>query len=349
MRNRERPHTPRRQSEWNETVQHIVPLYLLFLAKTVTVVIAVATVVVVLARQRHRRREEDHIEVKRLNDRYQRMEQALKTEILPKRLFKQELKRLKHEEKDARKAAESDRDARKRIFVLQFHGDIKASALESLREEITAILMVATPNDELFLRLESGGGMVHTYGLAASQLQRVKSKGIPLTISVDKVAASGGYMMACIADRIIAAPFAIIGSIGVIAQLPNFNRLLKKNNIDFEQITAGEFKRTLTVFGENTDAGRDKLKQEIEDTHTLFKALIADYRKDADIQQVATGEHWYGSRALELKLVDELATSDDYLLRASREADLYEVSYVRRRRLGGRLASLMPAALQKWG
>lgn len=328
------------------TVQAILPHYLLFLAKTVTVVLAILAVVIIIAHQRQKRRDDEHIEVKKLNDRYQRMGQALKAQILPKRLFKQEQKRLKHEEKEAGKGGGP---RKKRIFVLDFHGDIRASALDNLREEITAILMVGTPEDEVFLRLESGGGMVHTYGLAASQLQRVKDKGIELTISVDKVAASGGYMMACIADRLIAAPFAIIGSIGVIAQLPNFNRLLKKNNIDFEQITAGEFKRTLTVFGENTEAGRDKLKQEIEDTHTLFKDMIADHRKEVDIQQVATGEHWYGSRALTMRLIDQVATSDDYLLQASREAELYEVAYVKKRRLGGRLASLMPAALQKWG
>lgn len=327
-------------------MQAILPQYLLFLAKTVTVVVAIFAVIAFVAQQRQRRREDDHLQIKKLNDRYQRMGRALKAEILPKRLFKQEEKRLKHEEKEARKG---HRPAGKRIFVLDFHGDIKASAVDHLREEITAILTVASPHDEVFLRLESGGGMVHTYGLAASQLQRIKDKGIPLTIAVDKVAASGGYMMACIADRLIAAPFAIIGSIGVIAQLPNFNRLLKRNNIDFEQITAGEFKRTLTVFGENTDAGRDKLKQEIEDTHALFKDMIADHRREVDIQQVATGEHWYGSRALAMKLIDELATSDDYLLRASREADLYEVNYIKKKRLGGRLAALMPAALQKWG
>ncbi len=169
--------------------------------------------------------------------------------------------------------------------------------------------------------------MVHGYGLAASQLRRIRDAGIPLTASVDKVAASGGYMMACVADRIIAAPFAIIGSIGVVAQLPNFNRLLKQHNIDFEQHTAGEFKRTITMFGENTDSGREKFQEELEETHQLFKSFVHDNRPQVDIDAVATGEHWYGSQALSLRLVDDLKTSDDYLLEASKDRDLYGIHY----------------------
>jgi len=325
----------------------ILPQYLLFLGKTATVLIAVLAVLIIVARLRHRHRDDDHIEVKKLNDKYEHMGQTLKAAVLSKHAYKKELKQLKQKKKGAQKREKDGAAPRKRIYVLNFDGDIKASAVTNLREEITAILTTADPQDEVFLRLESSGGMVHTYGLATSQLQRLKNRGIPLTIAVDKVAASGGYMMACIADRIIAAPFAIIGSIGVIAQMPNFNRLLKKNNIEFEQITAGEYKRTLTLFGENTEAGRHKLKEEIEDTHSLFKDLIATNRKQVNMDRVATGEYWYGTRALELSLVDTLMTSDDYLLQASEGADLYRVSYIEKKRLGGRLLSFMPRSLQK--
>jgi len=307
----------------------------------------VLAVLIIVARLRHRHRDDDHIEVKKLNDKYEHMGQTLKAAVLSKHAYKKELKQLKQKKKGAQKREKDGSAPRKRIYVLNFDGDIKASAVTNLREEITAILTTADPQDEVFLRLESSGGMVHTYGLATSQLQRLKNRGIPLTIAVDKVAASGGYMMACIADRIIAAPFAIIGSIGVIAQMPNFNRLLKKNNIEFEQITAGEYKRTLTLFGENTEAGRHKLKEEIEDTHSLFKDLIATNRKQVNMDRVATGEYWYGTRALELSLVDTLMTSDDYLLQASEGADLYRVSYIEKKRLGGRLLSFMPRSLQK--
>jgi serine protease SohB len=169
--------------------------------------------------------------------------------------------------------------------------------------------------------------MVHAYGLAAAQLARIRQRGIPLIVTVDKVAASGGYLMACIADKIFAAPFAIIGSIGVIVQLPNFHRLLKEKNIDFEQLTAGNYKRTLTLFGENTEAGREKLHQEIEEVHHLFKQLIHENRPQLDIEKVATGEHWLAKQAIEFKLVDELRTSDDYLLEQSNTANLFEVRY----------------------
>lgn len=210
---------------------------------------------------------------------------------------------------------------------MNFDGDIKASAVTALREEVTAILGVATPNDEVVVKLESAGGMVHAYGLAASQLARLRARKIPLTIIVDKVAASGGYMMACIGNKILAAPFSIIGSIGVIVQLPNFHRLLKEKNIDFEQLTAGQYKRTITLFGKNTEEGREKMHQEIEDIHHLFKNLIKEYRHELDVEKVATGEHWLGAQALDLKLVDELKTSDDYLFEQSKQANLYEVTY----------------------
>jgi serine protease SohB len=325
----------------------ILAEYLLFLGKTATIVIAVVAVLLVITRLRQRRREDDHIEVSKLNEKYERMADAIQGQVLSKHGYKQRLKELKQKRKAALKPEKTGAAPRKHVYVLDFDGDIKASAVTHLREEITAILTVATPDDEVFLRLESGGGMVHAYGFASSQLQRLRDRGIPLTVAVDKVAASGGYMMACVADRLIAAPFAIVGSIGVIAQLPNFNRLLKKNNIEFEQITAGEFKRTLTLFGENTEAGRTKLKEEIEDTHSLFKDLIVANRKQIDIGRVATGEYWYGSRALELKLVDELMTSDDYLFRAGDTADLYQVAYVEKKNLTGRLLANLPRSLQR--
>ena len=217
--------------------------------------------------------------------------------------------------------------------MLNFHGDIRASAVASLREEITAILTVASADDEVFLRLESGGGVVHGYGLAASQLMRLREKNIPLTVSVDKVAASGGYMMACVGNRIIAAPFSIIGSIGVIAQVPNFHKVLEKHDVEFDQFTAGEFKRTVTMFGENTDEAKSKFREEIEDIHVLFKDFIVQHRPDVDIVKVSTGESWPGTRALERELVDELKTSDDYLLENSQHADIYEINYVSKKSL----------------
>lgn len=261
--------------------------------------------------------------IKDLNKKYREASETLMAETLPKKQFKKYLKQQKQNDKLKEKSAKKD----KNVFVLNFHGDLKASAVDALREEITTILNVATSADEVVLRLESPGGMVTGYGLAAAQLARFRAKQIPLTVAIDKVAASGGYLMACVANKILCAPFAIVGSIGVIVQLPNFNRLLKQKNIDFEQHTAGEYKRTVTMFGENTAEGRAKLNEEIEDIHQQFKNLIATYRHDLDIQKVATGEYWLGQQALDLKLVDVIQTSDDYLQEASKNAKILEITY----------------------
>ena len=260
-----------------------------------------------------------------------------------KKYLKDEKEKLKGIVKELKGGAQ-----KKRVYVVNFHGDIRASAVASLREEITAILTVATENDEVFLRLESGGGVVHGYGLGASQLMRVREKNIPLTVSVDKVAASGGYMMACVGNHIMAAPFAIIGSIGVIAQVPNFNKVLKKHDIEYDQFTAGEFKRTVTMFGENTDEAKAKFREEIEDIHALFKDFIVQHRPDVDIVKVSTGESWPGTRAMEKNLVDELKTSDDYLLESSKDADIYEVKYVSKKSLSERIGFQMQRLVDKF-
>ena len=254
------------------------------------------------------------------------------TAILSKKAFKKSIKEVKAKHKEEQKK-DADVKDRRRIYVLNFDGDIRASEVNSLREEITSVLTVAEKEDEVLIVLDSSGGTVHGYGLAASQLKRIKDKSIKLTVAVDKVAASGGYMMACVADHIIAAPFAIIGSIGVLAQIPNFNRFLKKHNIDFEQISAGKYKRTLTLFGENTNQDRARLQEELEDTHELFKMFVMDNRSKIDVEMIATGEHWYGTKAIELGLVDALQTSDDYLCEASETADIYEIKYIRKKPL----------------
>nr|VFK51452.1 MAG: inner membrane peptidase. Serine peptidase. MEROPS family S49 [Candidatus Kentron sp. TUN]VFK57257.1 MAG: inner membrane peptidase. Serine peptidase. MEROPS family S49 [Candidatus Kentron sp. TUN]VFK65377.1 MAG: inner membrane peptidase. Serine peptidase. MEROPS family S49 [Candidatus Kentron sp. TUN] len=323
--------------------------YGLFLAKAITIVIAVGLIASIIIGSTRRERSGERLEITNLNRKYEGMTKALRRESLPKKAMKQweksEKAKKKKEDKQQRESTEENTD--RRVFVLDFDGDIKATGVSALREEITAILGFSTPKDEVVVRLENAGGVVHEHGFAASQLMRIRQRKIPLTVIVDKVAASGGYMMACVADRIIAAPFAVIGSIGVIAQLPNFHRLLNKHGIDFEQIKAGDFKRTVTFFGENTDKDREKLKEEIEDTHELFKGFVEENRPELDIAKISTGEHWYGTRALELKLVDELMTSDDYLLAASEKSALYEVCYTAKKSVGERIAAVMQGSLEK--
>ena len=233
------------------------------------------------------------------------------------------------------------------LYVLDFKGSIDAHEVSALREEVTAVLAVAKPADEVLVRLESPGGVVHGYGLAASQLQRLRERQIPLTIAVDKVAASGGYMMACVANNIVAAPFAIIGSIGVVAQVPNFNRLLKRNDIDIELHTAGQYKRTLTLLGENTEEGRKKFREDLNETHHLFKEFVHSMRPSLDIDAVATGEHWYGVQAKEKGLVDEISTSDDLIIARMAEREVVSLRYMQRKRLMDRFTGSAAQSLDR--
>ena len=321
--------------------------YGMFVAKALTIVFAIliSVVGIIAALSKNKEEHKEHIEIKKLNDKYEDIKFSMKSFMSNKKGLKKLEKEQKAKDKADKKATNDEE--RQRIFVLDFDGDIKASAVTNLREEITAILMVARKQDEVFVRLQSPGGMVNTYGLAASQLTRIKDKNINLTISVDKVAASGGYMMACVADKILAAPFAILGSIGVVAQIPNFNRLLKKHDVDYELVTAGEYKRTLTMFGENTDEGRRKFKDDIEDIHVLFKDFVEQHRPVVDIAKVSTGEFWFGSRAKELDLVDELQTSDDYLLDKVQEADLFSVQHVEKKNFGDKFSGFLQNVSEK--
>lgn len=318
--------------------------YGLFAAKVLTALVAVFIVLIMIASVRGRQRKgEGVLQVVRLNDQLARMTERLGHAVLDKPALKA-LNKTRKQETKARSKGAAKRD---KVFVLNFHGDIKASALESLRHEVTAVLELASPQDEIVVKLESGGGMVHAYGLAASQLTRIREAGVPLTVCVDKVAASGGYMMACIADRMLAAPFAMLGSIGVVAQLPNFHKVLRKHDIDYEMLTAGEYKRTLTLFGENTEKGREKFQEDLENIHRLFKQFVARYRPVLNIDEVATGEVWFGSEALEKALADELKTSDEYISQRIRQADVFEVHFQRPKKLQDRFSSTASATLDR--
>jgi len=314
-----------------------------FLARAVTILLVVIVILSVATAMRARgRTRSGELMVSSLNEFYSDLKDTIEDSVLNKA----QLKALKKANKVKQQQEKKSAAEKKRIYVLDFDGDIKASAADSLRHEITALLAVARPSDEVVLRLESGGGMVHSYGLAASQLVRIRDANIPLTVCVDKVAASGGYMMACIGNKILSAPFAVLGSIGVVAQLPNIHRLLKKNNIDVEILTAGEYKRTLTMLGENTEQGREKFLQDLQTTHDLFKQFVVQYRPQLDINAVATGEIWLGTDAQQQQLVDQLQTSDEYLSSCAAEADLYALQFVQKKSLQERVGLTAGAAAE---
>jgi len=314
--------------------------YGLFLAKIATVVIAIAVIAVLIVNLTQRKRQRGELRITRLSEQYKEMQEEMSLALLDSHQHKLWLKAQKKKHKQEAKAAKAKAKLNApqdkvtpRVYVLDFKGSMDAHEVSSLREEVTAVLSVATPQDQVVVRLESPGGVVHGYGLAASQLQRLREKQIPLTVAVDKVAASGGYMMACVADKIVAAPFSIIGSIGVVAQIPNFNRFLKNKEIDIELHTAGQYKRTLTLLGENTEEGRQKFREDLNETHHLFKDFVHRMRPTLDIEQVATGEHWYGVQAQGKGLVDEVGTSDDLLLNLMEGRELVGVRFTQRKRL----------------
>ncbi|RUO47689.1 protease SohB [Pseudidiomarina aquimaris] len=314
-----------------------------FVIKAAIVILAFGLMVGIIANTAQRqRKQQGELQVRNLSQQLRKMAQAVEHELLSKKQRKQAQKQDKKQEKAQEKAANN---TSARVFVIDFKGSMDAHEVDNLRREVTAIIGAATAGDTVFVRLESPGGVVHGYGLAAAQLQRLRAAELKLVVSVDKVAASGGYMMAAVADEIVAAPFAIIGSIGVVAQLPNFHRWLKKHDVDFEQVTAGDYKRTLTMFGENTDAGRRKFKEDLENIHAQFKQHIGQFRPQVDLEKVATGEYWTAQQAQEFALVDAIITSDSWLLERASEQTILQVSYQEKRPIGERIGKNVTAVL----
>ena len=284
------------------------------------------------------------LEVKSLAEQLEEQQLSLWQETLSKKALKSKLKAFKK----AQKQAEKKKTSEPRLFVLNFKGDMQAGEANNLSKEVTALLQMVERKDEVLVKLESPGGVVQNYGYAASQLQRIRNHKVKLTVAVDRVAASGGYLMACVADQIIAAPFSIIGSIGVVAQVPNFHRWLDKKGIDFEQLYAGEYKRTITMFGKNTKEGREKFESQLEDIHAIFKDFIKEHRPQVDLKKVATGEYWLASDALKLQLVDRLETSDDYVLAAFNQGrELFEINFIQKKSFKAKLGSSVNMLIEK--
>jgi len=317
----------------------------IFAAKVILIVVAIVLIIGAIARATRRGGADEgkgDLRLTRLDERWKRTTQRMQRAFLGAKAWKAKDKAERLAKKGKPPAPE-----RPRVYVLDFDGNIRAAQVVGLREEVTAIIGVARSGDEVLLRLKSPGGLVYAYGLAASQLERLRERGLRVTVAVDQVAASGGYMMATVAHQIVAAPFAIVGSIGVVAGFPNFHRWLDKRDIDFELMTAGKYKRTMTMFGKNTDEARAKFQAELEEAHALFKAHIAKTRPTLDLDKVATGEHWYGTQALGLGLVDRIATSDDLLAERRDHADLWQVQFVPRRRLFDRVTTAIQLGFER--
>lgn len=319
----------------------ILKQYAVFLLEFVTIVAVIGAVIVVASK--NKKDDNGEVELNDLTDTFKEQTKQLETFFMDD----DAIKKFEKEEKQKEKQDKKHKEEKPRVFVLEFEGDVYASEADALREEVTAILTLAKPEDEVLLKLESSGGTVVDYGFAASQLQRLRDKQIPLTVTIDKIAASGGYMMACVANKIIAAPFAVVGSIGVVAEVPNIHRFLKNRDIDVDVMTAGQYKRTVTFAGENTQAGKEKFQQELDETHALFKNFVSVHRPQLDIDTVATGEHWYGNQAIALNLIDGLGTSDDIILELIKDKQVIEVAYEEKKTMSQKLSERVTVSVEK--
>lgn len=307
----------------------------IFAIKTLILVLGVGSVILLIAFLAAKAQMKPELKIEDLGEKLEHTKDILSLFVLNK----EELKKLKKAEKE--KAKKKDEEKKPTLFVLNFNGDVQAEATDQLRQEITAITTVAQPGDEVCLKVESPGGVVHGYGLAAAQVMRLRDRNIPITVCVDKVAASGGYLMSVPAHKIIAAPFAIIGSIGVVAQVPNIHRLLKKFDVDYKEYTAGEYKRTVSVLGEVTEKGEEKFVEQLEETHVLFKSFVHQFRPQLDLPQVTTGEYWYGEQALKLGLIDSIKTSDDYVLEKGQTHRVLSITIEKKKSINEKLSRFL--------
>ena len=318
--------------------------YGFFLLKIITVLAVILIPIMVIVGSTKHKKETDkgRIIVKNLSDKLEEIGVSLKSAEMDPKAYKSFLKERTKKKKKAIKGKPKEI-----IYVLDFKGDLQASAVDKLKQEINAIIASEVKCKEVVLKVESGGGSAYAYGLCAAELKRLVDNKIKLTVCIDKMAASGGYLMSCVATKIVAAPWAIVGSIGVIAQLPNFHRLLKKLDIDIEMHTAGKFKRTLTTLGKNTKQGREKFISELEDLHVVFKDFVKENRPKIKVAQVSTGEVWQGDKAVKLGLIDEIGTSDDYLLKLASKFKLLEIEYFEKKPLTARFSTAIEVIVEK--
>jgi serine protease SohB len=296
-------------------MENILANYTIFFLKITTIIILLLlTLIMCLIIIKNK--DNKYIKIKNINKKYITFKKLFLSEILKKTEKKQIIKNINEEEKITKT---------KNLFILNFNGDINASDINNLKDILSVIILNKKYVDEVLIKLTSNGGIVTNYGLAATQLKRLKNENINLTISIDTIAASGGYMMACVANKIIASHFSIIGSIGVLGIIPNINKILNKNNIEIEYHTSGKYKKTLSIIGENTEIGRKKFIESLENTHFLFKNFVKENRSQINIEEIATGEYWYGIDALKLNLIDKIQTSDEYIMENLNTTQIYEI------------------------
>ena len=234
------------------------------------------------------------------------------------------------------------------LYYLEFEGDIQASEAAKLKQEILVCLQVAKPTDVFLILVESSGGSVSNYGDLYSVMEMIKKRGHTLWVAIDRVAASGGYLISLPADKIFATPFALIGSIGVLSEVPNFGGLLDKYGVKMEEYTAGERKMNISMFRENGEEQKEHHRKKLGKIHELFKAQLVKYRggliekKGVDIGELMEGDFWMGENAFELGLVDELKSSVEILLDEKDHFNILKVNYHNEPKMAGIMGMLKP-------
>jgi serine protease SohB len=227
--------------------------------------------------------------------------------------------------------------AERPIAVVSFDGDVRATKRKIVSALIDELIVNKDKLSEAVVVVNSPGGSVAEYGLLYAEMERIRAAGISLTVCIDTYAASGGYLMSLPANRIVAAPFAFVGSVGVVAYSPNIHRLLKKHDIEPRLFTAGEFKRTVTLIGDDDEEAKQHFQHQLESLHGLFLAAVKKYRTGANFEKIGTGDHWTAeeSQTQNLGLVDHIATSREYLLKLNADRDLVHLSQKKHMLEGG--------------
>lgn len=232
------------------------------------------------------------------------------------------------------------------VFVIDYVGSMMASEVVYLTAKIDAIILKSNKDDEVVINITSPGGAVSGYGLVASQIKRLKTAGLKITATVDTVAASGGYMAAVVSDEIIAAPFAMVGSIGVVANVMIYEELLKNIGIQTNVYTSGDSKRTVVPSRVPNAEEEAKLEAQLEEIHSRFKDHVLSFRPDIDEDKVFTGQAFLAADAINFGLVDKIGTSDELLLNLYKDGHrLIEVQFIIEENIGGSVTKQVSAGL----
>ena len=205
-------------------------------------------------------------------------------------------------------------------------GDTLAAIFTELREDENVKAVV--------LRVDSGGGSAFASEIIRDSINAIQNQGIPVVVSMSSAAASGGYWIAAEADRILAMPTTITGSIGVWGVVPTIDRSLAKLGIYSDGVGTTDIAAMMELDRPLTEQTKIIIQAGVDNIYTRFITLVANGRDStpAEVHKIAQGRVWTGNQALANGLVDQLGDLNDAILVAAEIADLdnYQVDYRRK-------------------